>query len=108
MRGEGKLLGRKRRELIYREGRAHRNTLLPIGPMHGESFTSAKPADTPGNNRYWFQLLSRYHWFVLVVAALGWLFDTMDQQLFTLARVPAMRELIKPPEGLEPAEFNSL
>lgn len=41
----------------------------------------------------WFRLLTRYHWFVLVVAALGWLFDTMDQQLFNLARGPAMAEL---------------
>jgi MFS family permease len=42
----------------------------------------------------WYKLLNKYHWFVLAVAALGWLFDTMDQQLFTLARVPAMRELL--------------
>ncbi len=42
----------------------------------------------------WYSELSRYHWFVLVVAALGWLFDTMDQQLFTLARGPAMKELL--------------
>jgi len=42
----------------------------------------------------WYRELNRYHWFVLIVAALGWLFDTMDQQLFNLARVPAMRELL--------------
>jgi MFS family permease len=42
----------------------------------------------------WYRELNRYHWFVLIVAALGWLFDTMDQQLFTLARVPAMKELL--------------
>jgi MFS family permease len=47
----------------------------------------------------WYHELSRYHWFVLIVAALGWLFDTMDQQLFTLARVPAMRELLAPGPG---------
>jgi MFS family permease len=45
----------------------------------------------------WYRELSRYHWFVLLVAALGWLFDTMDQQLFTLARRPAMLELVGPP-----------
>ena len=27
---------------------------------------------------------------------LGWLFDTMDQQLFNLARTPAMTELLGP------------
>jgi len=42
----------------------------------------------------WWKELNRYHWFVLVVAALGWLFDCLDQQLFNLARVPAMRELL--------------
>lgn len=42
----------------------------------------------------WWNQLTRYHWFVLIVAALGWLFDCLDQQLFNLARVPAMRELL--------------
>jgi MFS family permease len=42
----------------------------------------------------WYRLLTRYHWFVFTVAALGWLFDTMDQQLFNLARKPAMMELL--------------
>ena len=57
-------------------------------------------ADSPADNRPWYRQLNRYHWFVLMVAALGWLFDTMDQQLFTLARVPAMRELLAPAKGL--------
>jgi len=42
----------------------------------------------------WWKLLTRYHWFVLIVAALGWLFDCLDQQLFNLARRPAMLELL--------------
>jgi len=42
----------------------------------------------------WHAELNRYHWFVLIVAALGWLFDCLDQQLFILARVDAMRELL--------------
>src|SRR5258706_2355568 len=42
----------------------------------------------------WYRELNRYHWFVLAVASLGWLFDTMDQQLFNLARRPAMLELL--------------
>jgi MFS family permease len=40
---------------------------------------------------------------VLVVAALGWLFDTMDQQLFNLARNPAIRDLM---QLTEPTEIN--
>ena len=38
---------------------------------------------------------------MLVVASLGWLFDTMDQQLFNLARRPAIAELLGP--GASPA-----
>jgi MFS family permease len=55
--------------------------------------TSSNPAAPSGP---WWRELNRYHWFVLIVAALGWLFDTMDQQLFNLARVPAMRDLLEP------------
>lgn len=43
----------------------------------------------------WWRLLNRYHWFVLIVAALGWLLDCLDQQLFNIARVPAMRDLLE-------------
>ncbi len=64
------------------------------------------PSVTP-TNLHWTRYLNRYHWFVFLVAALGWLFDTMDQQLFTLARVPAMRELIQPIPGEEAAQRNA-
>lgn len=64
---------------------------------------SQLPTVTPALAGPWWRHLNRYHWFVLVVAALGWLFDTMDQQLFNLARVPAMRALLKP--GEDPALY---
>ena len=51
-------------------------------------------ADDGAPSGKWYRQLNRYHWFVLTVAALGWLFDTMDQQLFTLARPLAMNDLI--------------
>src|SRR4051812_8830199 len=51
----------------------------------------------------WWRELSRYHWFVLLVAALGWMFDCLDQQLFNLARMPAMKALLKP--GMDPAQY---
>ena len=38
----------------------------------------------------WYRELTRYHWFVLIVASVGWMFDTMAQQLFNLARKPAI------------------
>ena len=47
----------------------------------------------------WHRELTRYHWFVFVVAALGWLFDTMDQQLFVMARTPAIADLLQSPPG---------
>ncbi|HEY2250529.1 MAG TPA: MFS transporter, partial [Planctomycetaceae bacterium] len=42
----------------------------------------------------WYREMNGYHWFVLVVAALGWLFDCLDQQLFILARPAAMKDLL--------------
>ncbi|MFO0959323.1 MAG: MFS transporter [Isosphaeraceae bacterium] len=57
------------------------------------------PAATPATGRPWYDGLTRYHWFVLVVASLGWAFDTMDQQLFTLARTPALSQLLNVPNG---------
>src|SRR5256885_7124250 len=60
-----------------------------------EAPTPVVPSDATSQVPWW-RLLNRYHWFVLLVAALGWLFDTMDQQLFNLARRPAMEALLKP------------
>ncbi len=57
-------------------------------------FDSTPTASTDQDRRPWYMLLTRYHWFVFVVASLGWLFDTMDQQLFNLARKPAVMYLI--------------
>ena len=42
----------------------------------------------------WYKDLTRYHWFVMSVAIMGWMFDTMAQQLFNLARKPAIRDLL--------------
>ncbi len=60
--------------------------------MHADVPTTPVAADPSG--RPWYRELSRYHWFVLTVAALGWLFDCLDQQLFNLARNPAVTELL--------------
>lgn len=50
--------------------------------------------DLLGVRRHWWHELNRYHWFVLAVACLGWLFDCFDQQIFTLAKTPAMKDLL--------------
>jgi len=38
--------------------------------------------------------LTKYQWFVFIVACLAWDLDCMDQQLFNVARRPAMRDLV--------------
>lgn len=66
--------------------------------MHIGNQASTAPAKSTGVP--WYRELNRYHWFVLIVSSLGWLFDTMDQQLFNLARRPAIAELL----GLVPTD----
>ncbi len=61
--------------------------------MH--SFDDVPREKQPALSGPWWKELNRYHWFVFIVCSLGWLFDTMDQQLFTIARNPAMRTLAK-------------
>ena len=64
--------------------------------MHFETSQTPTTASSPDyETGPWWKGLTRYHWFVFTVAALAWLFDTMDQQLFTLARKPAIMYLIK-------------
>ncbi len=65
--------------------------------MHiGDATPSPTPAQPVGA---WWRELNGYQWFVFLVASLGWLFDTMDQQLFTLARASAVRSLLAIPPG---------
>jgi MFS family permease len=58
--------------------------------MHIDSAPAAPPAEAGP----WWRLLGRYHWFVLVVASLGWLFDCMDQRIFLVSRQRALTELL--------------
>ena len=71
--------------------------------MIEETLASAHAA-TPAvsSSRGWHRELTAEHWFVLLAASLGWLFDTMDQQLFTLARRPAVTELLRAAVGTTP------
>jgi MFS family permease len=56
----------------------------------------------------WYRAMNRYHWFVLAVAAMGWLFDTMDQQLFVLARPAAMEDLLPTPKDADAPTLETL
>jgi MFS family permease len=63
-------------------------------------FSDAPPASpSPASEGAWWRELTRYQWFVFIVASLGWLFDTMDQQLFIIARASAVRSLMHIPPG---------
>ena len=42
----------------------------------------------------WYRELTGYQWLALCTASLGWMFDCMAQQLFSLARKPAMADLL--------------
>src|SRR4029079_1299562 len=64
--------------------------------MHGFEEATSAPPDDPNDRRPWYQLLNRYHWFVLVVAARACLSARLDQQLFNLARNPAITDLLGP------------
>lgn len=64
--------------------------------MHFDDPTAANQSD---DGIPWYKTLNRYHWFVLLVSVLGWMFDCLDQQLFNLARGPAIRELHGPQDA---------
>jgi len=78
-------------------------TQLTTSPAGSPSSITASPAAVPApeiptlGRTGWASLLdlTGYHWFVFTVAALGWLADCMDQQLFVLARENALMELLK-------------
>ncbi|MCE9609274.1 MAG: MFS transporter [Chthoniobacter sp.] len=49
----------------------------------------------PSSSTPWWRLLTGYHWFVFIVASAAWFFDCLDQRLFSLARNPALAELMQ-------------
>src|SRR6185369_15805282 len=43
----------------------------------------------------WYQGVSKYAWLVFFIAALGWLLDCMDQNLFNLVAQRSITDLLK-------------
>jgi MFS family permease len=70
--------------------------------MHPTEVQSPPPPTLPAPGTSWRSEMTGYHWFVFVVAALGWLADCMDQQLFNLARKQAVTNLI----GASPGDLS--
>jgi len=48
----------------------------------------------PKENLRWYQGVPRYAWTVLIIAGLGWMFDALDQNLFSLVRQPSVTEIL--------------
>jgi MFS family permease len=44
----------------------------------------------------WYRGISRYQWWILLAAFLGWMFDSMDTNLYVLTLRPMMSELLGP------------
>jgi MFS family permease len=53
----------------------------------------------------WYQGISKYGWMVLLICALGWMFDCFDQQLFNLVRQPSVTDLLR--GSVSPAELDA-
>ncbi|MCX6369335.1 MAG: MFS transporter, partial [Armatimonadetes bacterium] len=52
-------------------------------------------ASNEDKNLKWYQGIPKYSWMVLIIAALGWLFDAMDQNLFNMVRAPSVKALLE-------------
>lgn len=60
----------------------------------------------PERQQRWFQGVNRYAWIVLIIATLGWMFDTFDHNLFTVIRQKSVLNLLEgnvPPGQLDAA-----
>jgi MFS family permease len=56
---------------------------------------ATKPADGMRATSFtWLREVSRYQWLVLLVAWLGWVFDSMDGTLYSMVQKPSMTELM--------------
>lgn len=49
----------------------------------------------PQADRKWFRTINGEQQLIFIVACLAWMFDCLDQQLFNLARAPAMAALLE-------------
>ncbi len=59
-------------------------------------------ASAKGAGERWYAGVSRYHWLVLLLASLGWIFDVFEGQIFVASMNEAMPALL--PAGAEAGE----
>ncbi len=72
--------------------------------MSSEPTAPTAPITPTAPRTGWASLrdLTGYQWFVFIVCCLAWDMDCLDQQLFVLARRPAMSELVAPVTADDP------
>jgi MFS family permease len=64
--------------------------------VHDDSPDQRTTVRSRGSLLDWTSEVTRYQWMVLLVAWLGWVFDSMDGTLFSLVQKPSMTELMGP------------
>src|SRR5215471_6111591 len=74
-----------------------------MGEMHFDVPRELDPSAGP-----WYREMTGYHWFVLLVASLGWMFDCLDQQFFVLGRPAAMKELLPGAKSQEIGTYSDI
>jgi MFS family permease len=68
--------------------------------------SKAQPADAASATGSWWKPLDRYQKEVFILASLAWLFDCLGQQVFVIARSPALSSLM--PAGTGPEKLKEL
>jgi MFS family permease len=68
--------------------------------------TQTSPASFSTASKSWWTLLNRYQWYVFAMGSLAWLLDCLGQQVFVIARGPAMAALMPP--GTAPDRLKEL
>jgi MFS family permease len=66
----------------------------PANPYKSPNTPSKEPELLQAMDKPWWHYLTSYHWFVFAMAALAWLFDCLDQQIFILFRDDALKALM--------------
>ena len=59
------------------------------------SSTALRPSPADAQTQPWWRGVTRYQWLVLLVAWLGWVFDSMDATIYALVLHPALHELLR-------------
>jgi MFS family permease len=64
--------------------------------------------NTPNPGRRWWQEVTGYQWFIMALAGGAWLFDNLDQRLFSLARIPALTDLMAGSSAVDVQAFGKI